>query len=121
MSAFENETPVVLRLCATCETADFERDREIVVRSLREAELHSRVRVVRADCLGGCENPASLSLQSQGRASYVFSGIDCASDGGDIAATCQQYLEADTGWIVDARKCGRLRDCLRARIPALDA
>ena len=70
-------------------------------------------------CMGACESPVSLGLQGAGRASYVFAGVQPTQDAADIAATCQTYLDAPAGWIEDARPCGRLRDCLRARLPAL--
>jgi predicted metal-binding protein len=35
-----------------------------------------------------------------------------------VLAFCHAYLAAKDGWIEDARPLGRLRHCLRARIPA---
>lgn len=68
--------------------------------------------------LGGCSDPVGIAFQGLGRASYVFSGLVVASDITDIVAFCRAYLAADKGWIVDARPLGRLRHCLRARVPA---
>ena len=59
-------------------------------------------------------------MQAKGRASYVFSDIDLKKNAKDIAQTCQVYLTVPKGWIEDAHPCGRLRYCLRARIPALE-
>ena len=110
---------VTMRLCSTCETAEYAQNSAKVSVALMEIGLQGKVHVLPTECLGGCESPASLSLQGKDRASYVFSGIDYSIDCTDIATTCQLYLNAEGGWIEDARDCGRLRYCLRARIPAL--
>lgn len=111
--------PVTLLLCATCDGADRSADRGAVEQALDERGLAEFVRVAMVDCMGACESPVSLGLQGVGRASYVFAGVQPQRDGADIARTCQTYLDAPAGGIEDARGCGRLRDCLRARLPAI--
>ena len=81
--------------------------------------LGDAVDLASADCMGACAEPVSLALQGEGRASYLFSGVSPLEDVADILATCREYLAAPGGWIVDARPCGRLRLCLKGRIPAL--
>ena len=66
-----------------------------------------------------CAEPIALSLQGAGRATYLFSGVRPAEDMADIEATLRLYLDSPAGWIEDARGCGRLRFCLRGRVPAL--
>lgn len=73
--------------------------------------------VAEVENLGGCTNPVGIAFQGQGRASYVFAGVDLTTDLADIVAVCRAYLVADKGWIVDARPLGRLRFCLRTRVP----
>lgn len=121
MAVNSSADKMVLRLCHGCEGAAFAEGRRAVVAALAAAGLAEQVTVARAACLGNCAEPRSLALQGPGRASYVFSGLDLQQDAGDIAATCAAYLQAPMGWIEDARPCGRLRLCLRARIPALEA
>lgn len=87
--------------------------------ALARAELDRHVSVVEHACFSGCSEPVAIALQAEGRGSYVFSGVNVARDADDIAATCRTYLDSPKGWIEDARPCGRLRMCLRARIPAL--
>lgn len=111
--------PVTLLLCETCQGVNREADRHAISLELDRQGLTDQVRLTMVACMGACENPVSLGLQGAGRASYVFSGVQPARDAADIAATCQTYLDAPSGWIEDARPCGRLRDCLRARLPAL--
>lgn len=59
-----------------------------------------------------------MSVQAEGRATYLFSGIT-ADDIADIRAFLDLYEAAPRGWIEDARPAGRLRFCLRGRVPAL--
>jgi predicted metal-binding protein len=115
-----DNSDITLRLCSICENADFDRDSGLIRQALNEAGLQGRVRVTQAACLGACESPSVLSLQGQGKATFVFSGVDLAQDAMDVARTCQTYLEAHKGWIKDARPCGRLRHKLRAKVPTLD-
>ncbi|WP_271947977.1 DUF1636 domain-containing protein [Ruegeria faecimaris] len=109
-----------LMICKTCGTA---RDRAAEVQAvqdaLKRAGLTDQVEVSEHACFSGCAEPTALAIQAQGRASYVFSGVDVVADAADIAETCRTYLNSPQGWIEDARPCGRLRMCLRARIPAL--
>ena len=113
------DEPVTLTLCAGCHVAtgaDVE-DSLSRLRPLVEGDLPVSIRT--AECLGACQSPVSLALQGPGLATYLFAGVDPGSDASDIANTCRTYLDSPRGWIEDARPCGRLRHCLRARIPAL--
>ena len=92
---------------------------QAVQQALKTAGLQDQVTLGDQACFSSCAEPTALALQGQGRASYVFSGVDVVADADDIAATCLTYLSSPKGWIEDARPCGRLRMCLRARIPAL--
>lgn len=85
--------------------------------ALKAAGLADQFEVAEVGCFGGCSDPSGIAFQGPGRASYVFSGTELASDQADILAFCQAYLTAQDGWIEDARPLGRLRHCLRARIP----
>lgn len=88
---------------------------------LDDAKLSDALKVSSVECMGACDTPLALALQGTQRATYLFAGIDVKSDKDDIVATCRTYLDSPAGWIEDARPCGRLRLCLRARIPANDA
>lgn len=86
--------------------------------ALTTAGLATQFEVAEVGCFGGCSDPSGIAFQGPGRASYVFSGTKLTSDLEDVLAFCTAYLEAKDGWIEDARPLGRLRHCLRARIPA---
>jgi predicted metal-binding protein len=87
--------------------------------ALREAGLDGELDIATVDCMGACEEPVSIAFQGDGRATFLFSGVSFPGDIEDIVATSRVYLDAKDGWIEDARPCGRLRFCLRARVPAL--
>ena len=112
-------------VCATCSPPD-ETDTAVtqglddIANALDEAGLADHFSIETVDCMGACEEPSALALQGAGRATYLFCGLNPANDAADIAKTCATYLKAEAGWIEDARSCGRLRDCLRARVPAFD-
>lgn len=108
----------ILHICQSCVSgAPSDEALAALQASLTKAGVDAAVRS--ADCLGVCKAPTCLSLQDAGRASYVFSSVDLKTDTDDIIATCQHYAGAEAGWIEDARACGRLRNCLVARLPAL--
>lgn len=115
---------VVLTLCRTClaerKAGSEEQVFNIIDGELTDAGVAEAVTLRTTDCMSGCATPVTLGLQGQGRASYVFAGLSPIEDAADIAATVKEYLTADDGWIEDARACGRLRQCLRARLPAMD-
>jgi len=101
-----------LLICSTCAgpgeaLAQAVRDR---INDGWEIEMH--------ECLSVCDEPVALGVQATGKATYVFAGLGEA-DAGDVAGFARLYDEDADGWIADARPAGRLRFCLKARIPAL--
>ena len=74
--------------------------------------------VVMHACLSACAEPVSLAVQAEGKATYVFAGLS-DTDAPDVVAFAALYDASDDGWIADARPAGRLRFCLKARVPAL--
>jgi len=87
-----------------------------LARSLQQAR--PELRVEQTECLSVCTDPASMAVQGERRATYVFSGLS-AQDLSDVLAFIDAYQTAPDGWIEDARPLGRLRHCLVTRIPAL--
>lgn len=74
--------------------------------------------VVMHPCLSVCDEPVAMAVQTQTGATYVFAGVTDA-DAADVRAFVDLYDTADAGWIEDARAAGRLRFCLKTRVPAL--
>lgn len=109
-----------LVLCSTCRSGTTSDERiDAVQKALYQAGLQSCVELTEHACLNACGAPVTVGLQGAGRATYIFSDVEPVADAADIAATCQSYLDSPQGWIEDARSCGRLRLCLKARVPAL--
>lgn len=69
-------------------------------------------------CLSVCAEPVAMAVQADGCATYVFAGLTEAN-AKDVHAFVKLYEEAQAGWIEDARPAGRLRFCLKTRVPAL--
>jgi predicted metal-binding protein len=74
--------------------------------------------VVMHPCLSVCDDPVAIAAQADGAATYVFAGLT-AADADDVRAFVKEYDTAPAGWIADARPLGRLRFCLKSRVPAL--
>ena len=74
--------------------------------------------VVIHDCLSVCAEPVSVAAQADGKATYVFAGVQ-DTDAADVLAFAKLYDDSADGWINDARPLGRLRFCLKTRVPAL--
>lgn len=69
-------------------------------------------------CFSVCAEPLALSVQAKGKATYLFAGLKRA-DVDDMIAFTGLYDAAPDGWIDDARAAGRVRFCLKGRVPAL--
>jgi predicted metal-binding protein len=69
-------------------------------------------------CLNVCDKPTALAFRAEGKAAYLFAGVDAEADAADVEAFAKLYAESPDGWIEDARSAGRLRFCLIGRIPA---
>lgn len=110
---------IVLHLCQTCDPDGFAHARDGLQEALDAADLRTDVRA--QPCMNACAEPVSLAVQAQGRATYFFAGIDPVLDRADIVATIRAYLASPGGWIEDATACGRLRHCLKGRVPALNS
>ena len=74
--------------------------------------------VVMHPCLSLCDEPVAMAVQGTDAATYVFAGLTDA-DAADVRAFTALYDAAQAGWIEDARPAGRLRFCLKTRVPAL--
>ena len=112
-----------LLICRSCfSSREDEQDSKFqhhIETALEAAGLSRPFDVEMTDCMGACETPVTVALQGKGMASYVFSGLRGTEDVPDLVETCRLYAESPQGWIDDARRCGRLRYLLRARLPSL--
>lgn len=119
-------TPNRITLCETCDASPKLGGKSISIDAilaalqdaLAKANLDGQFEVTKTACMGVCEKPITLALQGESRATLVFADLDFPNDIDDVVATCRTYLNSQAGWIEDARPCGRLRLCLRSRVPA---
>lgn len=100
-----------LTICATCDgpgaaLADALRDRL----AGWDVRLHA--------CLSACAEPVAVAVQADDKATYLFAGLT-ADDADDVIAFAALFDAAPDGWVADARPAGRLRFCLKGRVPAL--
>ena len=79
--------------------------------------LIGRVDVETTDCMNVCDKPISLAVRAEGKAAYLFTGVDPDAPE-DIEAFAKLYAASPDGQIMDARPAGALRFCLVGRIPA---
>ena len=70
------------------------------------------------ECLNACGAPLALAVTGEGKATYLFGGVDPEAQAGEVLVFAGLYREAPGGEVADARAAGRLRFCLLGRIPA---
>ena len=90
-----------------------------ILSALKATEMKDKFTVSYVDCMGACEEPTAIAFQGNRMATFLFSGVSVPGDIDDIVKTCRAYLNSSKGWIEDGLACGKLRHCLRARIPGL--
>lgn len=105
-----------LFICETCQDADGRTPGPQMAQSVR-ALLNDEAEVVLTPCMNLCDEPVSVALRAPDKMAYLFAGTGL-DDVADIAALARLYVAAKAGVIDDARPAGRLRHCLKGRIPA---
>lgn len=111
-----------LLICRECGSASDRRagkPGDLIRASIESSSLSQQIGIEETGCMNVCDNPVTVALQGNGRATCIFAGVDAAEDIESIIATCRLYLDSPKGWIKDARGCGDLRFKLVARVPAL--
>ena len=101
-----------ITVCASCR----EGEGEALAGRLREGLPGVEVRLV--ECLNACGAPLALAVTGEGKASYLFGGMEPEAQAEEVVAFMALYREAPAGEVADARGIGRLRLCLRGRLPA---
>ena len=70
------------------------------------------------DCMIVCGQPVTVAFRQEGKAAYLFSGVDPDTQIEELATFARLYAEAPDGVVDDVRPCGELRFRLIGRIPA---
>jgi len=81
------------------------------------AALEGRVAVETTPCMNVCDTPISLAVRAEGKAAYLFTGVDPDTPE-EVEAFAALYAQSPDGQIMDMRPTGDLRFCLVGRIPA---
>ena len=102
-------------VCTTCAAPGKEPVGEALVAAMR-ARLGDHFTVEPQECLSVCAEPQAVAFRAPGKAAYLFAGLT-ADDEADIEAFARLWADQPDGWIEDARPAGRLRFCLKGRIP----
>lgn len=102
-------------VCTTCRKGNAVPTGEAVIAEVAQ-RLDDRFVVEGHDCLNMCDHAQAVAFRAPGKAAYLFGDLD-AGDVDDIAAFARLWADSADGWIADARPAGRLRFCLRGRIP----
>ncbi len=92
--------------------------KEVAARVAADPKL-ADVEVRTTTCLNMCDTPMAAALRAPDKMAYLFAGLRPDEDLEDTLALLRLYVEAEAGEITDARPAGRLRFCLKGRIPAL--
>ena len=98
-------------VCQTCSTGQG----PAMLDALR-SRLGDGLEVVGHDCLNLCDTPQALAFRARGKAAYLFGDLTL-DDLDDAVVFAQMWRDTGDGWIEDARPAGRLRFCLKGRIP----
>lgn len=104
-----------LTICKTCASKGAVPQGEVLAAAL---DLPAGWEVVLHPCLNMCNGPIAAAVQGAGRATYLLAGLT-VKDAADLAGFAALYDAAPAGWITDAQGAGRVRLCLRGRVPAL--
>ena len=99
-----------ITVCATC--------REGAGRTLADRLAAEGLEVRLVECLNACGAPLVLAVTGEAKATYLFAGVEPETQAEEIMAFARLYRDAPRGEVADARGAGRLRFCLRGRIPA---
>ena len=109
---------ITLSVCADCRRP---RDRRRPGRALA-AELAERlsewplVAVEPGVCMGACEEPVAVAVQSPGRATYLFAGLSDEAAINSLVGFLALYRSRPDGMSREAERAAGLRGRLRARI-----
>lgn len=107
-------------ICETCRNPDGPADGGPFAIELRRALDQAgleKVEIKTVACMNLCTEPVSLALTGNGKETYLFAGVRPETDLKDAVGLVGLYAQAADGTMLDARAAGRLRTCLKGRVP----
>lgn len=69
------------------------------------------------ECMAGCDTPLTVGFQADGKASYLFGGIETPDDLQALGVFAHQYLASRTGWTTATERPAALFKKTLARLP----
>lgn len=106
-----------ITICVGCRTADGAAPGAALAERLRVV-LGARAEVRTTDCMIVCSRPVTVSFRAEGKAAYLFAGVDPEGQLDELVTFAGLYAAAADGIVTDARPCGELRFRLVGRLPA---
>jgi predicted metal-binding protein len=115
-----NEKPMgdTLTICSGCRATDSPAKGGNLAKRLESALAGSGTRVALVDCMIVCGEPVTVSFRAEGKAAYLFSGVNPETQAENLVTFARLYADAADGIVDDVRPCGDLRFRLVGRIPA---
>ncbi|MEM9797144.1 MAG: DUF1636 domain-containing protein [Pseudomonadota bacterium] len=71
------------------------------------------------DCMAGCDHPVAVGVQAEGKASYLFGGIETEAEIAAIARFVRDYAASEKGWTNSGERPAALTGKTLARLPGL--
>ncbi|WP_424988321.1 DUF1636 family protein [Microbulbifer sp. S227A] len=111
----------IVQICRSCHVRDQDPQGPGFADALRLALAdHPDIRNVVVEdsrCMLNCGEPLAFALSCTGKMAYVFADLRPEHDLDNLLALVRLYWQSPTGAITDARPIGRLRHCLKGRLP----
>lgn len=92
---------------------------ERLIPKLEEAARHDGFVVETVGCMAGCDRPLAVGFRAEGKASFLFGGIEPAADAEALTAFGTLYNSLPDGWCNESQRPARLKGKTLARIPAV--
>lgn len=107
-----------ITICEGCKGATEATPKGAALAARLRALVAPEIEVTTTDCMIVCGKPVTVSFRAEGKAAYLFSGVDPETQTNELAVFAELYANAGDGIVDDVRPCGQLRFCLIGRIPA---
>lgn len=108
----------VVTICEGCRKAGGPALGAVMADRLRGLLADTATEVRLTDCMIVCGDPVTVSVRAEGKAAYLFSGVDPETQVSEVATFVRLYAATPDGIVEDVRPCGDLRFRLLGRIPA---
>ena len=116
-------------VCALCRFSAQERCRDGVsggqylidqlCQELNARHLQNTVHIEPLRCMAACHQPCNISVAAPGKLTFVFSGVDPATEALQVSAFCQQYTATADGRVPYRDRSPEIRRATAFVLPPL--